>query len=100
MHSRTIFPKTKLKWIQNLKFFQVFIEMMIHGFFKYFTEIREDRDESVIIFMALILPIKLQWVRRGNVPSRKKRRKKKKLKKETKLKDKSRSGTTNKPGQE
>ena len=86
MHSRTIFPKTRLKWTENLKFFQVFIEMMIHSFFKYFTEIREDRDGSVIIFTALILPIKLHWIRRGTVPSsylqERKEPKKKKLKKE------------------
>ena len=86
MYIRTIFPKTRLKWIENLNFFQVFIEMMIHSFFKYFTEIREDRDGSVIILTALILPIKLHWTRRGTVPSsylqERKEPKKKKLKKE------------------
>ena len=100
MHSRTIFPKTRLKWIENLKFLQVFIEMMIHSFFKYFTEIREDRAGSVIIFTALILPIKLHWIRRGTVPSRKKRTKEEEIKEREKLKHMSRSGTTNKPGQE
>lgn len=100
MHSRTIFPKTRLKWIENLKFFQVFIEMMIHSFFKYFTEIREDRDGSVIIFTTNKTPLDKKRYCTFKLPSRKKRTKEEEIKEREKLKHMSRSGTTNKPGQE
>ena len=92
MHSRTIYPKTKLMRIENLKIFQVFVEMMIHSFVKILLKLKRTGTRTTTN--------KTPLDKKRYSTFKKEKNEKEEIKEREKLKDMSRSGTTNKPGQE